>query len=500
MNTQELIKKYRDLQFKASCYQLALTTIDYDSKTIAPKKGSNYRNPRIAFLSGEHFSLITGQEMIDVLEALQQAEGVDELTRKEVEYQLRDINKIRYIPVDEYVKHQQLELDSSLAWEKAKNAKDYSIFEPWLKKMIESKKKLLTYRKDYGTKPDYDFLLDDYEPGMNMDKYDKFFNAVKEGLIPVIQKIQQAKQINTDFMYKNYPIEDQKKVTQMLIDYIGYDLEAGAVAESEHPFSNLYSKYDNRVTTHYHEDNFTSNIFSIIHEVGHATYTAQVKEELEDTYFFTSITSGMHESQSRLMENYLGRSEAFWKPNFSKLIELFPEQLKDVTLEDFVKAINAAGPSFIRINADELTYPLHIVIRYEIEKGLFDGSISVDNLDKVWNQKYQEYLNITPSDDAEGILQDIHWSSGSIGYFPTYALGSAYAAQFMHQMRKDIDVDEALATNRFDLIKDWLRTHIHENVGMYLPEQQMILATNEPFNPQYYIDYLTEKYTKLYQL
>jgi len=500
MTTKELLQQYEEYKLKISAYSLAMTTMYFDMQTTAPKKSGIYRNPRLAYLEGELFSLTHAQEYFDLLETLSKAEDADELTRKETAAILKDLNKTRNIPKDVYVAYSELSLNSENAWEEAYHANDYSIFEPYLKKVIEGKSKLLTYRDDYGTKSNYDLLLDDYEPGMNSEEYDKFFNLIKEELVPLIHKIVTKGKIDDSFLYKHYPREIQAKVMKELMDYLHFDFESGILRESLHPFTSSFSKYDNRITTKYLEDKLDSSIFSVIHESGHATYNAQVSDELAETYFFDNMSMGMHESQSRTFEIYLGKNRAFWEANYPLLQNAYPEQLGDVTLDQFVDAINASTPSLIRTEADELTYPLHILIRYEIEKALFNGEISVEHLDEVWNSKYEEYLGIRPEDDRTGILQDVHWSDGSFGYFPTYALGSAYAAQFIHAMRKDLDIEDCLRNSRFDLIKDWLKEHIHKYGGINLPKDQIKIATGDPFDPHYYINHLKEKYTRLYHL
>ncbi len=243
-----------------------------------------------------------------------------------------------------------------------------------------------------------------------------------------------------------------------------------------------------------------SAILSTVHEVGHATYEHDIDPKYDGMILSNGVSSGMHESQSRLFENYLGRTLSFWKANYPILQKYFPKQLEGITVEQYVDAINASTPSLIRTEADELTYPMHILIRYEIEKGLFNGTIPVEKLNETWNKMYKEYLGVDVPNDRDGILQDVHWSDGSFGYFPTYALGSAFSAQFMKAMRKDIDVDELLENNKFDEIIAWLKEHIHQYGCRYTAEEIMLKATGEPFNPDYYLDYLEEKYTKLYNL
>lgn len=494
----ELLKKYQEKMFEISAMQLAVGTIYLDQDTIAPKKGDSYRNERLAYLSGELYSLTTNDEFFDLLKQLVKCDDVDEQTKRIINWQIIELEKQRCIPKDFYVEMTKNQMESNQIWQKAKQNDDYKLFEPYLLKTIDYNKHLLKYRQ--GKLEGYNIFLDDYEPGMTIEKYDAFFNLLKENIVPLIKKISESKQIDDSFVYKFYPKDKQEILMHKILEYIGFDFEAGILLESEHPFTDSLSKYDNRITTHYYENNLISSIFSVIHEAGHANYNYSVRDDIAESFCFNNMSSGMHESQSRLFENYLGRNPHFWDKLFLDIKELFPEQLEGIDQEQYVKAINKSIPSLVRTEADELTYPLHILIRYEIEKGIFDGTIDPKNLKEVWNQKYKEYLQIDVVNDKDGILQDMHWASGSFGYFPTYALGSGYAAQFVKAMSKDIDIDQALANNQFYKLKDWLRQHIHQYGGLYSPLEQIKIATNEDFNPRYYVNYLVDKYTKLYNL
>ena len=343
-------------------------------------------------------------------------------------------------------------------------------------------------------------MLDDYEPGMTQEKYDAFFMALKERLVPLIQKVTKAKKKNEEFLHQEFPIEDQKKFMTQLLEYLHFDSSWGYQNESEHPFTSWTCENDCRTTTKYVKNDVISAVLSTVHEVGHAYYEHNVDPKYDGMILSEGISSGMHESQSRLCENYLARTTAFWKYHYPKLQETFPTQLGNVSFEEFYEAINVAKPSFVRTEADELTYPLHVLVRYEIEKGLFNGTISTEGLNETWNKMYKEYLGVDVPNDKVGILQDVHWSDGSFGYFPTYALGTAFAAQYMHAMRKDLDVDTLLSNNQYDVIMNWLKEHIHKYGFRYEAPELMKMVSGEEFNVNYYLDYLEEKYTKLYNL
>ena len=497
MTVEEKMKKYKDWIFKMSAYQMALSVINFDKMTVAPAGGNDYRDERTSFLAGELFSISTDEEMIGILKDLKDCD-IDPDEKKAIELQYEDIVKSARVPKDFYIEYQNLVASSHNYWLKAKKADDYSIFEPYLKKVIEKTKKMYEYIDP--DKDCYDQMLDRYEPGMNKEKYDVFFDALKAEIPDLIKRVGEAEAIDDSFLYIDYDIEGQKKFMEHLLKYLHFDPEWSYQGETEHPFTDWICENDCRTTTKYLPDNAISAILSTVHECGHAWYAHNVDDKYDGTVLLSNISFGMHESQSRLCENYLGRTEAFWEYNYPILKETFPTQLGNVSFEQFMNAINVAKPSLVRTEADELTYPLHILIRYEIEKGLFEGTIQTEGLDKTWNSMYKKYLGIDVTSDREGILQDDHWADGAIGYFPTYALGTAFAAQFMHKMREDIDVDDLLKNNHYDKIMDWLRENIHKYGCRYDAKEVMEKATGEDFDPKYYIDYLKNKYERVYNL
>ena len=498
MSKEENLKKLEEWILKTSAYETALAILHFDKTTIMPKAGTEFRDKRMAYLAGEAFTVGTDPEIIQVLKELKEDETLDEETKRAVNLYYKDVMDIVCIPKDEYVAMTELMNSAYSTWVEAKQNDDYALFEPYLKKVIEAIKKVHSYRdSDLDI---YDQMLDDFEPGMNQEKYDAFFGMIKERLVPFIKKVTEAKQINTDFIHQNYPKNLQREFMNELLEYLHFDSSWGYQSETEHPFTTWSNENDVRTTTRYIENNLTSAILSTIHEVGHATYEHDIDDKYDGMILSEGVSSGMHESQSRLVENYLGRTKAFWEANYPKLKEKFPEQLKDTSLDDFVNAINKSEPSFIRTEADELTYPLHVLIRYEIEKGLFNGTISTEGLNETWKKMYKEYLGVDVPNDQKGILQDVHWSEGNFGYFPTYALGSAYAAQFVEKMRSDIDVDAYLRNSQFDKIVDWLKENIHQYGCRYTAEEVMVKATGKPFDINIYIDYLIDKYSKLYNL
>lgn len=496
MTNEEKLAKIKEWEHKKSAFELIMSTCYFDLRTIAPKDGAKYRNDRLSKIEEVYYDIANDSKIKALVYELANVD-LGCKNNRYISLYKKEFKIYDDIPKNLYLDFQRDCLDSMDAWEIAKEKDDYRIFEPHLKKMIDYRKRMAEYRSTNGNI--YDVLLDDYEEGMNIEKYDKFFNKLKDALLPLIAKITESNAIDDGVIHHYYSADKQAILMNDINKYLGFTSNWGYMGVSMHPFTNGFSNNDVRVTTLYDEYNISSSIFSIVHEVGHAFYEHQTDEKYDGTIIKKAISSGMHESQSRLFENYLGRSESFITNFYPKMQELFPEELKEISLKEFTKMINVSKPSFIRTDADELTYPIHILIRYEIEKGLMNGSISSENLDITWEDMYEKYLGIRPKTKREGILQDIHWSDASFGYFPTYALGSAVAAQIYRCMKKEINVKEALESN-FKMITDWLKENVQKYAALYELDEILLKATGEKFNPDYYIEYLVEKYSKLYNL
>lgn len=497
MNKEEAKAFLKAYEEKNNAYHLALSTMSFDMATIAPKDGSDYRIKMMSILEGEYLKYSTDPESIKKIEAMAEME-LDELTAKAVQQHLKRLQEIRMIPSEVYMAYQELIGQSNVLWEACKASSDWDRYKKMLADVVIATREYTdTYRGDLSC---YDALLDRNEPGMNIEKYDAFFKNIKDRLLPFIKKVQAAKQIDTSLLTQLFPQCEQEKVMEDLKKFMNFDPNRCYMGVSVHPFTSPFSLKDVRLTTAYRENALTSSIFSIIHEYGHAQYMLHVDEKLEGSILAGNMSNGMHESQSRLLENFIARTKAFWYCNFEPLKKHFPQQLKDVTLDDFVRMINASSASYIRTEADELTYPLHILIRYELEKEMFNGEVDFENLDQLWADKYEKYLGIRPRNAAEGILQDVHWPQGLFGYFPTYALGTAYAAQFYQAMCRDIDVEAALKNNEFSKITEWLTENIHQYGSSKNADELLRDVCHQTFDSNIYIDYLIDKYTKLYHL
>ena len=344
-------------------------------------------------------------------------------------------------------------------------------------------------------------LLEDYEEGFTMKELDRFFDRMRKEIVPLLKEVRKKlDMIDSSAVFQEYDIEKQKEFSRFLAEYLGFDFTKGVLGESEHPFTDSLHNEDVRITNHYYPDNLESAIFSVIHETGHALYEGGNSDEVTMTPVQGGASCGMHESQSRMFENVIGRSRAFWEPIYGKLQETFPEQLENLPLEDFIRIINRVHPDLIRTEADELTYCLHIMVRYEMEKKMIEEECSVEDLPEMWNSLYEEYLGIRPETDTEGILQDVHWSFGGFGYFPSYALGNAFASQIYAQMEKDLEVEQLLKEGNLKPIREYLKEHIHQYGASRKTRRLLKDLTGEEFNPDYYVDYLKNKYTALYEL
>ena len=468
----------------------ALTLFSYDSDTYAPEASFDLTMSFVSTLSEEAFNILNSDYMKALVNVCLQ-EPLSELQLKIVKEVEKSHEQLSCFTKEEYSHYQTLMRKAQVVWTKAKQENDFESYAPYLKEIIEITKNSAKKRQKEGQSV-YDVLLNDYEEGMSEKEYDAFFALVKEKVVPVIENLKATEQ--PDFMSASYDIEKQKEFTTWLAGYMGFDLSKGKISETEHPYTTSLHNHDVRFTNHYHEHMIESAIFSAAHEGGHGIYEQQVSDELTLTHVGHSMSCGMHESQSRFMENNVGRSAAFWEKVFPKFKEAFPSQLENVTCEDWVKAINTPERSLIRIEADELTYPLHIMVRYELEKEMINGGIDVMDLPQKWNALYKEYLGVDVPNDTKGILQDVHWSMGSIGYFPTYALGSAIAAQIYDYLKVEINIEQLLKEGKLDQVCGWLKENIHQYGGTKTTQELLMDSVKETFNPNYYVEYLVKKF------
>lgn len=502
-DTAEKWKLYTNLLKKIKSYDEAVALMHWDLRTGAPRKGAEARSETIGLLSTESFKLQTSEQMGQLLQDLNNPEvlkELDEIGRRMVLNSQEDYDNSVKIPPEKFQEYAELTAHAETLWEDFKQNNDFEGFEPYLTKIVDMNQEFIDYWGSRVTR--YDTLLHMYEPELSTEKLDQVFGQLRDRLVPLVDAIVASPNQPVNVLRnKTYSRERQEEFGKFLLREIGYDFDAGRVDESAHPFEITLNQGDVRITTQYLLDDVTSAIFSNLHEGGHALYEQKISPELAGTPLSQGTSMGIHESQSRFWENVIGRSRAFWERYYGKLQEHFPEQLKDVTVDDFYRAINRVENSFIRIEADELTYNLHIIIRYEIEKMIFNEGLKISDLPKVWNEKYQSYLGITPPNDSLGVLQDVHWSGGSFGYFPSYALGNMYAAQFAHTIRKEIpEFDTLIAEGNFAPIREWLTDKIYRHGKSLKPAEIIERVTGEELNPNYLADYLEQKYKAIYGL
>lgn len=497
MAIEKYIEKLEELDQRLSSLIYAQAMISWDAMTLAPKKSVKGRSSAVEGLSALYFKTLISEETDDTLSFLEQNKSqLSEINASKVTVIRDDYDKIAKIPAKEYASYNALIAESSIAWEEAKENNDFKSFSPFLEKVIDYNKKYIEYRGKGGHP--YNTLLDDYEKHLTVDIADEFFGDLQKFIVPLVKKIQSYPQVKLDFRGEKFGKAQQMEFSKFMMAQLGFRMDSGVLAESVHPFTMNLFRNDVRITTRYYEEDFKSALLSTIHETGHAIYEQNISEKFGLSVISTGVSMGIHESQSRIFENNFGRSYPFWQRYFGNLKEAFPEPLKGIDLETFYKGINYVEPSLIRIEADEVTYPLHVLVRYEIEKMIFENKVKVNELPELWSAKYKEYLGVTPKNDGEGVLQDVHWAEGLFGYFPSYALGSAYAAQIKAAMSKELDVDQLIREGDFSGIVSWLGSKIHQFGRSKAPDQVLLQATGEAFNPLYFVDYLREKYTKLY--
>lgn len=491
------IIRLRALEKQLYAYLYAMTVIDFDAETVAPEGSADGRAEATEVLSRASFDLLVNDGTAALLkEAAADAETEQE--RAEVRNLQRQYDEIARIPADEYAAFTKLCSQSVPAWTKAKRTNDFSLFAPYLEKIIAARRAQARYFAP--DRDPYEVLLDRYEKGLTIAQCDEFFATLRETIVPLLADIQtRGKAVRTDFLDQEWPIDAQRRVSKKIMELWGLDPAHCYLAESEHPFTTEFWRGDVRITTHYMPRDIFSNLYSVAHEGGHALYELNINPDYDYTVVTHGATMGIHESQSRLFENLVGRSRAFVHYLYPTLKELFPAQLADVSAEEIWRAVNRAEPGLIRTEADELTYCLHVMVRYEIEKQLIGGTLEAKDVPAVWAKLYKEYLGIEVPNDRDGCLQDSHWSGGAFGYFPSYALGSAYGAQMLRRMEQDVDVWGAAARGDLTPITAWLREKVHQYGGLMKPADVVKNACGD-FSAEDYIQYLTRKYTELYGL
>lgn len=485
----ETIKQWREHFKQLRAFDEAISLLYWDMRTQMPEQSAPLRAETIGYLSTEAFKRQISDSFKELIESMSSVEGLTVTEERSLAVAKTQYERNAKIPADEYQAYVTLVSEAETAWEKAKDQDNWGMFAPYLEKIIGFQRKFADYF-GYETHP-YDALLYDYEPGMTVEQLDELFQTLRDELVPLIR------QLSTETEQLDWSMDAslQQEICHDWMKVVDYDLTRGRLDATVHPFEITINRRDVRITTKYDESDFRNALFGTMHEAGHATYEQQIDESLDEIGLGGGASMGIHESQSLFFENFVGRSEAFLKSVYPKLQQRH-EAFKDIDFATFYAGVNEAKPSLIRIEADELTYSLHIIIRYELEKALIQGELSVEDLPKAWNKKYSEYLGVDVPSNSKGVLQDVHWAGGSFGYFPSYALGLIYAAQLTETIRSEHpDFESWVSEGNFAPIKDWLESNVHRHGKALTPNEIIKQVTGNDISVQPLVRYLTAKYS-----
>jgi len=493
----ELTGRVKQVNLLGSCMAL----LGWDERTYMPFKGAANRAEQQSLLAGMAHEKFTSSETDDLLSEVEAGDLIkDRLSPDAVN--VREIRRVYdkkvKVPKSLVEEISRTTTLSEQAWVEARKKSDFSMFAPWLTKMIDLKSQeaeAVGYKKE-----PYDALLDDYEPGETATNITRVFTELRRDLVPLVEAITHStRRPNLSIIERDYPVDRQTILGKAASAAIGFDYDGGRMDVTTHPFCTTIGSGDVRITTRFNQRHFGQAFFGILHETGHGLYEQGLDPQYRGLPMGDAISLGIHESQSRMWENIVGRSKPFWEYFFPRVRQVFWEALSDVKLDDFYFAINDVKPSFIRVEADEATYNLHILLRFEIEHAIFNKEVKTEDIPALWNDKFQKYFGIKPPDDARGCLQDVHWGAGLIGYFPTYTLGNLYSAQFYAKATEDLgNLDEQFTRGKFDSLLVWLREKIHRHGQRYRAEELVKEVTGKPLSHSYLIEYLKEKYSPLY--
>jgi len=499
MSSNDLYKQYTDIIHKVVDIDYASAVLQWDQETYIPEKGAEFRAQQLSTLSGLAHDIYVAPELGTIMNELIKAKLSDRIQSRNVELSHKDYFREKKYSTDFVIEISNETSKAFHNWVKAREENNPSLFLPNLEKLVELKRREADFL-GYEDHP-YNALMDDYEPGAKVKEIDVLFTEVRNHLKEFIKRIAAKPAPKSDFLFFKYDKQKQWDFGIDILKQMGFDFTAGRQDISVHPFTTSFNPKDVRITTKVEENDFRSMTWSCIHEGGHALYEQGLSSEQYGLPCGEACSLGIHESQSRLWENVVGRSLNFWKANYSKLQNLFPENLSAVSLEDFYKSINAVKPSLIRIEADELTYHFHIMIRYELEKRMIEGSLKVTDVPDAWNEAYKNYLGVDVPTYRQGMLQDVHWSHGSFGYFPTYSLGSFFAVQFYNTAKKEVsDLEKNISEGNMKPLLDWLREKIHKHGRYYNPQELCEVVTGEKLNYRYFKQYAEEKYSNIYNI
>jgi carboxypeptidase Taq len=497
-SAKQLYRQYKETLQKIADVKYASALLQWDQETYLPPKGEVLRGRQIATLSEIAHEKFTAQKVGELLTELVGKQGLSDTEKRNVALSLYDYNKSKKLP-SSFVRQMSEAVNKSFhAWIQARKENSFAVFQQPLHHIIELKKQeadLLGYQKH-----PCDALMNDYDRGLTVDTTDALFTSLKPQLLQLLKIIGEQPSVDNSFLHQHFDKDKQWALGMEILRRMHFDFDAGRQDISEHPFTINFNNSDVRVTTRIDENDFSNMLWSCIHEGGHALYEQGLPAEEYGLPLSEYCSLSIHESQSRLWENCIGRGLPFWKYNFSLLQQYFPQQFDQINIQQFYRAINKVQPSLIRTEADELTYHFHVMIRYEIEKSLIEGTISAKDIPAAWNELYKKYLGLTVPDDKQGCLQDVHWSHGSFGYFATYSIGSLYAAQlYATILKQNMSIEAELAAGNNQTIFNWLKQHIYKTGRYYTSGQLCSNATGDSLNSSFFINYATKKYSSIYE-
>ena len=495
----DTLTAYKSHLLEISKLTSAATLMGWDQQTYMPEKALAFRAEATGALSKMIFELSTHEDLGVYLEELGQRSDLSTTEKASVRVVGKEYRRSKAIPASFVEEYAVAQTQAQSAWVEARKASDFSLFQPLLEKMIGFARRFADY---YGFEDEpYDAHLDRYEPGMTSARLREIITPLRTDLVPFIKRLAaEGTPPDTSVIEGEFDIDTQRALAKRALELVGYDFSAGALADVAHPFCTTIGPGDTRVNNRYLANRIESGLFGALHEGGHALYEQGMPDELFRLQLSNGSSNGMHESQSRMIENQIGRSRPFWTFFQPVLAEFFP-QFATVSPEALYRAVNVVNPSFIRVEADEVTYNLHIMLRFELEVGLMNGSVKVADLPRLWDEAMEEYLGVVPPNDTLGVLQDVHWSMGLLGYFPSYMFGNLYAAQIFETLRKEIPaLDEQIARGEIEPLLTWLREKIHQYGSVYEPAELIERITGESFDAAALVRYIVTKYSDVYSL
>jgi carboxypeptidase Taq len=503
VNTSDDLTRLRGILAEVTDLNRAAMVLEWDQETYMPPGGVEGRAEQLSTLLRLSHVRLTSPDvgrLLDSLEDETAREPFDSDDASIVRVTRRDFDQARKIPPELVAEIAHASSIARPAWEKARKDDDFSIFAPYLEKNVELNKRLAD-ALGYEDRP-YDALLDRSEPGMTTKQLAGIFEQVKQAIVPLIAEIASHQDAVDDrVLHRGFDPDRQLTYALEVVKKLGYDLERGRQDLSTHPFSIAFGPGDVRITTRVSREFFNECLFGSIHESGHGMYNQGMAKEIDRTPLWDGASPGVHESQSRLWENLVGRGRPFWRHFYPSLRKTFPEPLKGVDEADFYRAVNKAQPSFIRVEADEVTYNMHVLLRFELENELLEGKLKIKDVPEAWNARFKSYLGLEVPNDRAGSLQDIHWSFVSFGVFPGYTIGTLISAQLMEKIRADVpDLDEQIERGQFGALLGWLRSNVHRHGRKFTPNELLERATGRPLTAEPWIAYVQSKFGALYGL